>query len=653
MNRSIALFVALVTLLAHILAIHNDGEGNFAFPYDQAYVAYRLAHNFVFEQQWAWNPGGPAFDSYASPLWVAVATVAERLSITVNLFCQTAGVLATLVTVIVMTLFRARRTANLIAPLLLVTSGCIAAAAANGTETAAFTMFAAASFLCVERGHATLSTLALALCVLTRPAGFLFAAGMLFLAIVERGRGVKRPLWPYLAPALVFALGLLIRAKATGEALPAPLLALLHPHVHQWSDGLDYLRDFVRVSVSPLLVAFPLAYLVRGKLSGTGARALFLALLWTAMVALQGRAPLPFAEAMVPALPFIFLAVQEGMIESLDGGSAIVRRLALFCLFAAMTGSALASKEPGDLGPIHAEQWHREWMRSSGSARYGYRQPLGRLGLEEEIRLTNRLRAVGLFLRDYLDPSTSVWTPWPGSMGYLSRLPVYDVLGRTNPVPGSVVPASWTRRERADILAVLSQDVDYVVPTIDTAQRTPTLSEIARAWCSELDDEPEDPHRLEAVENALAKYELITVPIRGYTRGAAPIHSEPFVLLRRRQLELQPNLEILLDAGGFRVIVRHHAHYQLVDLSLRIVDDRNRIWYVRPTGEPVRDTPVRARTGILLTAATRPIDLIHGSIPDDLDGARPVKMRAVLLNPDGTETDPFATVSAEAAVTLR
>ena len=142
------------------------------------------------------------------------------------------------------------------------------------------------------------------------------------------------------------------------------------------------------------------------------------------------------------------------------------------------------------------------------------------------------------------------------------------------------------------------------------------------------------------------------MPIRGYTRGAEPIHSEPFVLLRRRQLELQPNLEIVLDADGYRVIVRHHSHYQLVDLSVRIADDRGREWHVRPTGEPVLDAPARARTGILLTAATRPIDLIHGAIPTDLDGAKPTRMRAVLLNPDGTDTDPFAAVSAEAAVTL-
>src|SRR3954462_14261703 len=113
MNRSIALFVALVTLLAHILAIHSDGNGNFAFPYDQAYTAYRVAHNVVFDAQWAWTPGSAGYESSPSVLWDLVAAIGERLSISVNLFCQTAGVLSMLVAVVLMAQFRERRTATL------------------------------------------------------------------------------------------------------------------------------------------------------------------------------------------------------------------------------------------------------------------------------------------------------------------------------------------------------------------------------------------------------------------------------------------------------------------------------------------------------------------------------------------------------------
>src|SRR5688572_13647957 len=119
MNRSIALFVALVILLAHILAIHNDGDGNFAFPYDQAYVVFRLASHLVHEGGLVWNLGTSGFESYSSPLWIAIAAFGERLSYPVFLFCQSTGVLATLFTVVLLAQFRAERTAGLIAPLLL------------------------------------------------------------------------------------------------------------------------------------------------------------------------------------------------------------------------------------------------------------------------------------------------------------------------------------------------------------------------------------------------------------------------------------------------------------------------------------------------------------------------------------------------------
>jgi len=653
MNRSIALFVALVTLLAHILAIHSDGNGNFAFPYDQSYVAYRLAHNWVIERQWAWIPGAARFESYPSVLWVLVAAISERFSISVNLLCQTVGVLSMLFTVVLFAQFRERRTATLIAPLLLVTSGCIAAASANGMETATFTLFAAASFLCFERGLSIPLALSLSLCVLTRPEGMVLAFGMFVLAIVGRARGEKHALWPYLAPLVVIAIGVFIRHATTGRTLPKACSALVHPHPGQLADGIAYLRDFVFVSVCPVLLVFPLVYLARRRLSGAGARALFLALLWRVMVALQGRAPLPFAEAMVPALPFICLAIQEGMIEALDGASQTRRRMTLFALFVAMAGSALASKEPGDLGPIPAERWHREWLSSSGSARFGYEQPLGRSGLDEEIRLTNRLRAVGLFLRDNLDPSSTVLTPWPGSMAYLSHLAVYDLLGRTNPMPELQNAASWTRRERGDVVAALEQNPDYVVPLISAAQRTPSIHEIAQLWSRELDCSGETERRIDAVESALARYEMITVPIVGYTRSASPQRSEAFLLLRSRRLELQPIVETSLESGDFLVKVHHRSHFQLVDLQVSLTDDRGRTWYVRPTGELVLGRVVHARTGILLSSGTRAIDLVRRAVPDELDGARPVELHAVLLNPASLAGDAFAMVSAEVVLKLR
>lgn len=663
MNRSIALFVALVLLLAHILAIHNDGEGNFAFPYDQAYAGYRLARNLVFEGQLQWNPGMSAYESYPSALWVGVASLGERIegvvrSMPAYLFCQTAGVVAALFTVILLSRFRRRRTAGLIAPLLFVSCGCTAAAAANGLETAFFTMFAVTSFWSFERGYSWRFALATSLLCLTRPEGAVLVAGLLFLRLVARLSDVEpehRTLAPFIAPLLMIGGGLLLRFKTTGFLLPPACVALWHPGAGQWIGGLEYVRDAVLVCVSLLLLVYPLLMLVRGGLTGIGIRALVLALLWTAYVVLQGRAPLPFAEALVPALPFFFLAIQEGMIEVLDGTSQSLRKFALASLVACLGGSALASKEPGDLGPIPTELWHARWMNTGGSARFGYEQPLGRLGLEEEIRLTNRLRAAGLFARDGINPVHTLLTPWPGAMGYLSRLQVFDLLGRTNEMPGIEQPAPWSRRSRADVVAALEQDpsYDYVVPLLRPLSHVPTLREIATKWRDELDLYAAAPDRLAAIEHALAPYELITVPIYGYSRGASQMRGEPFLLLRRRALGLHPKVEIHVDGHAFAIDVKHCSHQQLVDLRVQVVDAKGRKWYLRPTGDLVRGDPVHARAAILLyNTGTRTIELMHGVLPEMVDGAKLVELRAVLKNPNGEGDDPLASTSDEVVLAL-
>src|SRR6185295_739468 len=112
----------------------------------------------------------------------------------------------------------------------------------------------------------------------------------------------------------------------------------------------------------------------------------------TAVVVLSGRSPLPFGEAFLPVLPFLFLALQEALIEVLDA-RPIVRRAGLVGLFGVLLLSALASKEPGDVGPLHVGSALHAWMRSDGSARAGYEAPLARAGLIEEITNTNHLRA--------------------------------------------------------------------------------------------------------------------------------------------------------------------------------------------------------------------------------------------------------------------
>lgn len=664
MNRTIALFVALAVLVAHVLAIHNDGSGSLAFPYDQAHVPYRLARNLVLEGQLQWNPGSTAFESYSSPLWVAICTIGERVCATrivsnlgflsINLFCQAIGALAILVCVVLSAQFRPERTASLIAPLILVTTGCVAAAAANGLETGLFALLAVGTFLAFERARpGWLAASSILLC-LTRPEGVAFVIALLVChpfarALVVGEEKRARRAWPLFAALVVFGATCFARQVGTGFLLPPSLAAAVRFDVHRLKEGVEYLADFARTCPGVVLALIPIGVACAGKLSGVGARALVLAAAWLAFVAVQGRAPLPFCELCVPALPFLAIAIQEGMIEALDSPSMLRRRAALSAFAIALAADALPSREPADLGPLPFERVQRAWLAPSASARFGYAQALGRAGLEEEIARTHLLRGVGIFLRDRLDASWSVLTPWPGAIGYFSRGAVYDLCGRATSIGGVSAPETWSRRARVDVVAALRSEVgfDFVVPELAVATHVPTPAELARTWRAELDRSPgdaSDAERVSAIERELDAYELVTVPIEIDSRSHQVEMRRRFLLLRRKSLDLAPQLAVSVEEGELVVRMRHRTHHQVADLRVECVDDRGRTAWMRPTGELATAGPVSARTELLLyDTGTRAIDAVRVPMPKGADGARVVSIRAWLRNPDAV--DPVASGS--------
>lgn len=670
MNRSIALFVALAALLAHTLALHSDGSGNLAFSYDQSYAAYRLAHNLVVDGQLQWNPGTTAYESYASPVWVAVCAIAERLSATrisshyglfsINLICQTLGVLAMLACVVLTAQFRPERVASLIAPLILVASGCIAAAAANGLETALFTLIVVGLFLAFERGRAGWSFVCASLAVLTRPEGVFFVVALLvaqpFASRATTGESTRtRRAWPLVCGLLVFAGVCALRLASTGFVLPPSFAALVAPRPGQHADGLAYLRDFTCTFPAAFLALQPLVLALLGRLSGTGSRALALALVWLGYVALQGRAPLPFCELCVPAIPFLGIAIQEGLIVALDSPALARRRVAITAFVVALLVGVLPSNAPTDIGPIPLERWQRAWLAPTGSARFGYEQALGRAGLDEEIAHAHALRGIGLYLRDHLDPSASVLTPWPGAVGYLSRMPVYDLLGRANPIADLERPQAWSARGRVDLVAALRNDppFDFVLADVKPFKSLPTPAELAQRWVEGLDDRAQEPGRVALVAAEFERYELVTVPIASNTRASDPMPDIHVPLLRRRALGLATKLELTRDDAGFAVRARHGTHRQIADLRVVARDEHGGEFWMRPAGEWTRTGPVAARVELLLyDTGTRAFDLVHAPLPATLDGLRVVSIEARLVNPEATVDQPYAWVSELARIEL-
>jgi enoyl-[acyl-carrier protein] reductase/trans-2-enoyl-CoA reductase (NAD+) len=394
MNRTIALFVALVMLLAHVLSIHTDARGLVAVAWDQAHVPFRLGRNLIYEGQLAWNPGMEAFESYPSVLWVLLCALFERVSAlmhgSVNVFAQTTGVLCALATTVVVSRVQPQRAAGLMAALILATSGAFAAAAVSGLETALFVWLLAWAFLAFERGRGWWMGFLLALAMLTRPETLLFVAGFAVLRAFSRPSTHPRPVdWlPFCVPLTTFAIGAVARGLTSGHAWPPSFDPWLNADAAQLSAGFLTLKAFVLITIVPLLLVWPLLYLVRGRLSTVGAHAAFFAVLWMIAAAWRGGGVLPFFEAFVPALPFLAIAAQEGLMVAFDAPSKFVRRTALACLALALGGSVLASKTPGDIGPLKGSAYYALSATPAPQVRLDYDEPLGRLALHEEIAHT-------------------------------------------------------------------------------------------------------------------------------------------------------------------------------------------------------------------------------------------------------------------------
>ncbi|MBM3991360.1 MAG: hypothetical protein FJ298_10200 [Planctomycetes bacterium] len=655
MNRTTALFVALAILLGHALAIHKNALNEIAPPYDMAYVAFRVARNFVQSGEFAWQSGTFGLDSYPSLLWVGVAAIGERLYMPVNELCQAVGFAAALACVLVLARFSPERLAGVIAPVLFVVSGGVASAALSGLETSLLALWILVALLAYERRSPRTMAIALMLAVLTRPQGFVFTLLLLSVELgrraLARGKDTRPTMWLALAAPLALGLGIaLLRYSATGRYLSAwdEMVLALRPRALR--EGLNYLLDFTLASGNAFLFAFPLWYLLRGALSGLGVRACVLTLGWAAMVALGGGGSLPFFEAMTPILAVLLVAVQEAMQTALDSRRRGWPRATWVLFVLGLGGAALASKFPSDEDHFGVERVHRRWMEPRTQARFGYLELNGRMGLAEELQTTERLREIGVFLREHTARDATVLSPWPGAIGYLSRRDVVDPLGRTSPPPGETLTHAWEGRPRADVALALAQRPDYIVPTIRFGTTPPSAQEIAAAWVTSLDEAAHRPQRAIGLRTQMADYELVTVPVLDRHARESVFPRGRFYLMRRSDLGLAPRLELELANHRLRVLARHGPQPQLVDLRVQLLRADRSALTLRPDGSADPQGEAVARAQLLLSGGgERPLTLFDVELDPQLGAT---EVRAVLRNPEASGDSIFAFASAEAVLAL-
>jgi hypothetical protein len=658
MNRPTAILVALATLVAHVMALHQSADGAFAPPYEIAHVAFRAARGLVYEGTLAWNTGGTVVESYPSPLWVALSAGFQSLYVSPTTGSQLTGIACALLTVIVLAQFAANRLAGLVALLLFVVTGTTAAAAASGTEYPLVMLLVASAFLAFERRAPRLTAVLLVLLILARSELWLLVAGLFAAEVVglraRRAAGGRVLLRPFLAPLLAMVFMAAMRRALIGSWISPTARLLGDLDGERIRLGADYVLSFFLRSGTAGLVVFPLWYLARGQLSGTGRRAMGLVAVWSAFLLLVGGSGLPFWMAMAPAVPPLYLAVQEAMIIAMDSRRRGLSAVTWVAFTLTIVASGLVSRVPTDIGGLPFKDLHQAWMHPSDLVFESYGREYGRRGLIAEINEVGELRSLGVFLRDRLDVGTTVLTPWPGAIGYISRQHVIDLFGRaTTPADGSA-PRSWYGMPRLDIASSLGAGTDYVVPIPTTATTPPRVGEVVRRWIERnhtVDSSNEEIRR--AILN-LRGYELISVPVPEHSNLPNQASRHPFYLLRSKGLGLQPRLELRPGTGrSIDVFAYHQGHQQVVDLELKVTDldaaDAPAM-YVRPTGELVREMEVHARARILLhPTGQAPIHLMRWVPPKDL---RHAEIEAALQNPNSADDPAFALASNRVKIRL-
>ncbi len=655
----------MAALLAHALATHLDPSGRLGPPHDSAHVAYTLGRNWVFTGAPTWLPEGQGagLEAYASPLWIGVSALAERLYLPVTHSTQMVGLGSALLMVFLSARFATDRLVGILPPLLFVTCGSLATAATSGTEWAAVAMFVSVAFVAMEHRHWISLAGSMSLLIAARPEGVLFVVALLVLALVERisprrDGAEPAPWWPFLVAGAVTAALCYVKTSRGTSLYGDDLKAILDTDPSTIHQGALRLLDFATTGATPLLIVFPLIGMALRRLSGAGVRGLFLALAWALIIVVEGGPEATYHLALVPAIGPLFIAVQAGVIALLDTNRRWIERLSWTVIVVASMLSALGSRFPTDLGPLPLAAWSESWLSPAAPVAFGESTLLGREALNQELARTARQRALGLFLRDQVQEGHSILTPWPGALGYLSGLEVRDMMGRIGTADQAPREEPWAARPRTDLVRALSAEPDFVQggqllgARLIKNQASPIPIDLLA-----YDVDPSAENR-EALAQLLSNYELVILPLP--REIGLP---SPFPLLRRRALGLTPELRLLVDGSTVTAEVRigesldpdAQGHPQLVELWMEATDAEGRRWLVDPAGRlRTRDNPgTVARAELMLLAdGVRPVRLGRWTLPEAPDGVEIVSVSAQLLNPTISRREALSRIGHEVQVDL-
>ena len=396
--------MACLALAAILHAATYLGSG----PFDDDFIVFRYAHNWIEGHGLAFNPGERS-EGFTVPLWVFVIGAALKLGIPAAVASTCISILAAGVATFALgELWQfARPSSRTFAPaLLLASSSAFAWNAVAGLGTtllgALITLAVWLHVRAVQRASSALGAAILfGLAGSLRAEAVLFALPFLVCELARRRASIALLAFVPLAAWTVF------RRAYYGRWLPIPYELKKLPLRDDLAYGVRYLFESTTTTAIVVLIVLTIVWLVRTRKNSTSrasSRSVALSaaaiglLLHTAYVVYVGGDFMPLARFFIPAFPIALLFGALGFVELAPGRPRLLAAASLLAFV------ALAWPE------------------------IGVRPYVFQRHADEEARWEKLGRA----FKTHVAPGMSVALAPIGAFGFYSELPIVDMLGLTN-----------------------------------------------------------------------------------------------------------------------------------------------------------------------------------------------------------------------------
>ena len=409
-------------LVAHCLILAR-------YTVDDAFISFRYARNLVDGHGLVFNPG-ERVEGYTNFLWTLIHAIGLRWGGDPELLAKVLGIAASVGTLgLIASLGRCwghgRVPLAAFGCIFWASAGAVAITAVNGLETQLFTFLVTLGLTLYATPHPSQRYLAgsivtLGISTLVRPEGWL----VLVLTLGHHVLVTRRVPWPLLAlAALIAGPHMLWRYSYYGSLVPNTLAAKTGGGFPQLVNGVEYVKNYINEYGKPTLYLLAALPFLRWPLDRPRGHALMVLAAVVAAVVLAGGDWIPHYRFLIPILPIVAVALQDGLISVRSllpkgpGRRWVLPSVAIWTFIAVIIFDIV--NQTAYL-KLHTDMWADGYHHAH--------------------------RRVGAWLRDHASPDETVALMDIGIVGFVSGMRVVDITGLTDSRVAAS-PGGWLKKQ--------------------------------------------------------------------------------------------------------------------------------------------------------------------------------------------------------------